>query len=142
MDSTARALNIKINFLNVIALPIAFGIGVDYASNLLARVQQEGRKRVASIVASTGGAVSLASLMTIIGYTSLLIAGNQGFVSFGQLAVLGEVATLTAATLILPSYLRWRYIREQVRKGALKPGPAPTPAEQEQAERKGGGRAA
>ena len=43
----------------------------------------------------------LASLTTIIGYGSLLIAGNQAFVSFGKLAVLGEITCVTAAILSL-----------------------------------------
>ena len=35
------ALGIKINFVNFIAFPITFGIGVDYAVNVMARYRQE-----------------------------------------------------------------------------------------------------
>lgn len=109
----ARIFAIKINFLNFIALPITFGIGVDYGVNLLARVRREGTGQLVNIVATTGGAVSLASLTTIIGYGSLLIAGNQGFVSFGKLAILGELTCLFAAVIVLPSFLRWRSLRKE-----------------------------
>lgn len=99
---------IKINFLNFIALPITFGIGVDYGVNIFQRYMQEGSENIVSVIKNTGGAVLLASLTTIIGYGSLLIAGNQAFVSFGKLAVLGELTCVTAAIFSLPAYLVWR----------------------------------
>jgi predicted RND superfamily exporter protein len=98
---------LKINFLNFIALPITFGIGVDYGVNVFQRYIQEGSENITAVIRNTGGAVMLASLTTIIGYGSLLIAGNQAFVSFGKLAVLGEITCVTAAILSLPAYLVW-----------------------------------
>jgi predicted RND superfamily exporter protein len=103
--------NLKINFLNFIALPITFGIGVDYGVNIFQRYRIEGRGSILKIVATTGGAVSLASLTTMIGYGSLLLAGNRAFFTFGRLAVLGEVCCLLAAIFSLPAYIRHREIR-------------------------------
>jgi uncharacterized protein len=40
-------------------------------------------------------------------YWSLLIAGSQAFVSFGILAVLGEVTCVCAAVVSLPAFLCW-----------------------------------
>jgi len=99
--------DIKINFLNFIALPITFGIGVDYGVNVFQRYREEGPGSIVSVVRNTGGAVALASLTTIIGYGSLLIAGNQAFVSFGLLAVLGEITCVIAAVVTLPAFLKW-----------------------------------
>jgi predicted RND superfamily exporter protein len=101
---------LKINFLNFIALPITFGIGVDYAVNIFARFKEEHQKidvKHAMVRAAyhTGGAVVLASCTTIIGWGSLLIAGNQAFVSFGKIAVLGEITCVTVAVLIIPASL-------------------------------------
>jgi len=95
----------KINFLNFIALPITFGIGVDYAVNVYSRYRQDGSRAIVSAIRHTGGAVVLCSLTTIIGYGSLLIAGSQAFVSFGELAVLGELTCLVAAMIAVPSLL-------------------------------------
>jgi hypothetical protein len=102
----------KINFLNFIALPITFGIGVDYGVNIVQRYRTEGRGKILQALRGTGGAVALASLTTIIGYGSLLLAGNQAFFSFGRIAILGEVTTLAAALLSLPAFL---YLRDQRR---------------------------
>jgi predicted RND superfamily exporter protein len=60
-------------------------------------------------VLSTGGAVTLCSLTTIIGYSSLLLAKNQALFLFGAVAVIGEVSCLSAALLALPATLLvWR----------------------------------
>ncbi|MDR3606820.1 MAG: MMPL family transporter [Oligoflexia bacterium] len=101
----------KINFLNFIALPITFGIGVDYGVNIVQRYRTEGAGKVLDAVRGTGGAVALASLTTIIGYGSLLMAGNQAFFSFGRIAIVGEGMTLSAALLVLPAYLYFRDMR-------------------------------
>ena len=51
------ALGIKINFVNFIAFPITFGIGVDYAVNVMARYLRDGERDVAGAMRGTGGAV-------------------------------------------------------------------------------------
>lgn len=96
----------KINFLNFIALPITFGIGVDYGVNIFQRYRIENRSGILPVLRQTGGAVLLASLTTVTGYGSLLIASNQAFVSFGKLAVLGEFTCVFAAVVSLPALIR------------------------------------
>ncbi len=104
----AGALHLRLNMLNFIALPITFGIGVDYATNVFQRRRLDHARSIGDVIRTTGGAVALCSLTTIIGYASLLVARNQALISFGLLAVLGEVACLAAALLALPAVLRWR----------------------------------
>ena len=107
---------IKVNYANFAAFPITFGIGVDYAVNIMARFRQErARPRdelpadperiVERVVLSTGGAVALCSLTTVIGYSSLLLAKNQALFLFGAVAVLGEASCLFAALFALPAVL-------------------------------------
>ena len=96
----------KINFLNFIALPITFGIGVDYGVNIFQRFRLEKGRDILRVIQETGGAVLLASLTTVIGYGSLLIASNQAFVSFGRLAIVGEFTCVFAAVVSLPALLR------------------------------------
>jgi len=112
---------IKVNYANFAAFPITFGIGVDYAVNIMARFRQERARRgpdglpahplaaVERSVLSTGGAVALCSLTTIIGYSSLLLAKNRALFLFGAVAVMGEISCLFAALLALPAVLLvWR----------------------------------
>ncbi|HSN16219.1 MAG TPA: MMPL family transporter, partial [Anaeromyxobacteraceae bacterium] len=125
----ASAVGMRLNMLNFIALPITFGIGVDYATNILQRRRLEQGRSITEVVRTTGGAVALCSLTTIIGYSSLLVARNQALVSFGVLADLGEVACLAAALFALPALLRWREIRRarpaEQPAGAAAGGPEP-----------------
>ena len=111
LGGATMLLHVKINFCNFVALPITFGIGVDYAVNVIARYAQDGSGDVSGAVRSTGAAVGLCSLTTIIGYSSLLLAKNRALYLFGLTAVLGEVACLTAAVIALPAFLvavkRW-----------------------------------
>jgi hypothetical protein len=107
MLALCMALGIKINFINFIAFPITFGIGVDYAVNVMARYMGDGRRDVRGAIMGTGGAVGLCSLTTILGYSSLLVAKNLGLFYFGFLAVLGEITCLVIAVIAMPAALVW-----------------------------------
>ena len=110
---------VKINFLNFIALPITFGIGVDYGVNIFSRYREEGGTNIIKVVQDTGAAVALASFTTVVGYGSLLIAQNQAFVSFGELAVFGELTCVFSAIISLPAvlvvYAQWVAAKEKRR---------------------------
>ena len=125
MLGATLASGMKINYINFVAFPITFGIGVDYAVNIMARYRQEladltGSSAPSSVGASTaamrfeairravhttGPAVALCSLTTILGYSSLLIAKNRALSSFGAVAVSGEVSCLSTAVAVLPAAL-------------------------------------
>jgi uncharacterized protein len=100
--------HMKLNFLNFVALPITFGIGVDYAVNIMQRVRREGTSNMRKIVVETGGAVVLCSLTTTLGYLSLTLSMNQAIVTFGIAAAAGEIACILAAVLVLPAALFWK----------------------------------
>ncbi len=94
---------VKLNFLNFAALPITFGIGVDYAVNVAQRYYADGKKNVVRALQTSGGAVVLCSLTTILGYLALLGSHNQAIRSLGAIGVVGEVSCLLAAVLVLPA---------------------------------------
>jgi predicted exporter len=94
---------VKLNFLNFAALPITFGIGVDYAVNVAQRYYGDARKNVVTALRTSGGAVVLCSLTTILGYLALLGSHNQAIRSLGTIGVVGEVSCLLSAVLVLPA---------------------------------------
>ena len=106
----------KINFLNFIALPITFGIGVDYGVNIFERYRHEKSRGILNALHQTGGAVMLSSFTTVTGYGSLLLASNQAFNSFGKLAVMGELTCVFAAVISLPSLLWYLELRKKAKK--------------------------
>ena len=109
---------VRINLLNFAALPITFGIGVDYAVNVMQRYHADGATSILYALRTTGGAVVLCSLTTMLGYFALVGSHNQGIRSLGVVAVVGEISCLAAAVLVLPS---WWYLVERRRKTASEP---------------------
>lgn len=99
--------NIKLNFLNFVALPISFGIGVDYAVNMYQRYRLEGKGSMAKVTKTTGAAVALCSSTTIIGYSVLMTSSSRALMSFGLVAVIGEVCCLIAALVSMPALVHW-----------------------------------
>ena len=125
MVGAAGWAGVHVTFLNFIALPITFGIGAEYALNVVTRYRED--KDILKAVTSTGAAVALCSWTTIVGYGSLLAARNQALRGFGAMAILGELACLGGAIIGLPVVLRWWAARGRV--GSLgKENPPPEPA--------------
>jgi predicted RND superfamily exporter protein len=98
---------VRLNFINFIALPITFGIGVDYPVNIYARYAQDRAKGMLAALRASGGAVILCSLTTNLGYLALLRSGNAAVRSLGAVAVLGETTCLLAAVAALPALIVW-----------------------------------
>lgn len=100
--------DIKLNFLNFVALPISIGVGADYALNVMKRREKEPDESLHRVFTETGGAVVLCSLTTTLGYLALLLSINRAVQSFGLAAAAGEITTLLSAMLVLPAFLIWR----------------------------------
>ncbi|MBI4124504.1 MAG: MMPL family transporter [Deltaproteobacteria bacterium] len=105
MGGWVALFSIKLNFFNFIAIPVTFGIGVDYGVNIYQRYKLEGKGSLPKVIQTTGGAVVLCSLTTLIGYATLIIAKNQALVSFGWIAILGEFGCLATALLFVPALM-------------------------------------
>lgn len=110
MVGIAGWMGMKITFLNFIALPFIFGIGVEYAIHVVAEYREHGSVR--STVVSAGGPVALCSWSAIVGYGSLLAARNGALQGLGALATIGELMCLAAAVLVLPAVLAFRRARQ------------------------------
>lgn len=114
LGGTVALLGMKINYMNFVTLPVAIGMGTDYAANIWSRWQERNGSldAMTEVIAETGAAVALCSLTTIIGYCSLLLAGNRALRSFGLTAALSEVCCLTAALVVLPILARYFFANE------------------------------
>lgn len=101
MVGAAGHADVRITFLNFIALPFIFGVGVEYAIHIATSFAERGS--AASAIASTGGVVALCSWTAIVGYGSLLGATNRALQGLGGVATLGELACLISAAVVLPA---------------------------------------
>jgi len=104
MTGLMGLLGLKINMLNIMAIPLIVGIGIDDGVHLLHRWHIE--KNVHHVFASTGKAVIITSLTTMLSFGSLVFATYRGFGSFGLALFIGTGMCLLASVLILPGFLK------------------------------------
>ena len=95
-------LDVRVNFLDFVALPITLGLGVDYAINI-AHPQDGMTLNAKQMLRSAGASVFVCSLTTMIGYGSLLVSENLAIRSFGIASLIGEVSCVTAALIVVPA---------------------------------------
>jgi hypothetical protein len=102
MIAVCALVGLKINFLDFVALPIALGLGIDYAINVAHRA---GRDDPGIALRSTGGTVLVCSLTTMIGYASLLVSNNLAIRGFGLASLIGEITCVVTALVLVPAII-------------------------------------
>ncbi len=121
-----RAFALDFNFVNVLALPIMIGIGVDNALHLIIRARQDGG--VYPAVTDTGRALVLCSLTTMWGFFSLFLPvlspPHWGMRSLGLVVAVGMAGVLGVSLFFVPSALELLW-RRRAPAGATASGAAP-----------------
>ena len=103
MVAICALLGLKVSFLDFVALPITLGLGIDYAINIAHR--QLATHDPITTLKTSGSAVFICSLTTIIGYGSLLVSQNLAIRGFGTASLIGEVTCVISALVIVPALL-------------------------------------
>ncbi len=105
MVGLMKTFGMMFTFVNVMGIPMIVGIGIDDGVHLLHRYRVEGVSQTPLVLKSTGKAIMLTSLTTMVGFGSLTLAEYRGFVSLGSLLVLGVFACFITTVLLLPSII-------------------------------------
>jgi predicted RND superfamily exporter protein len=92
---------VKLSMINIAAIPILLGIGVDVIVHLSHRLAEEGPGGIRRSLRTTGTAVTISTLTTMGSFGSLVLAGNRGVRSLGLLVVLGLTMVGVMGTLTL-----------------------------------------
>jgi predicted RND superfamily exporter protein len=100
-----KTLGLMLNIVNVMAIPMIVGIGIDDGVHILHRYRYEGLRRTPTVLKSTGKAVLLTSLTTMAGFGSLMTASYRGWVGFGALLVIGVGVCFLTTVLFIPSII-------------------------------------
>jgi predicted RND superfamily exporter protein len=95
----------KLNFFNVIAMPLLVGMGEDASLHIIARYREEGRDGLALAVRETGGAIFMTAWTTICGFAAILWADHRGLQSLAWVAVIGVCLVFATSVLLLPSLI-------------------------------------
>lgn len=95
--------DLRFNPANIMTLPLLVGIGTAYGIYVVQRYRETGDATFYG--KSTGRAVVLSALTTIVGFASLLIGAHRGIRSLGLLMSLGVISCLIASLVLLPALL-------------------------------------
>ena len=101
--------NHRLNFMNLVILPILLGFGVSHGLYLLHRFLEGTSPMVA--LRSVGAAVASSTLTAMAGFASLFFAQHQGLRSIGYVACLGLGTTLLVSFTVLAAVLQIIYDR-------------------------------
>ena len=97
---------VQMNIANLIVIPLFMGMAIDNGIHLVDRVLEPPRTAAQRATQSTGKAVVLSTLTTIVGFGSLMVARHAGIFSFGLLLALAVTCNLVAVFTVLPWLLR------------------------------------
>ncbi|MEA1940180.1 MAG: MMPL family transporter, partial [Candidatus Caldatribacteriota bacterium] len=79
MVGLMKLTGIQLTIVNVMGLPMIIGIGIDYGVHVVHRWRTEGTGKVNKIFASTGKAILLSALTTMLAFGSLIFSIWRGF---------------------------------------------------------------
>ncbi|MFQ5482922.1 MAG: MMPL family transporter, partial [Nitrospinaceae bacterium] len=104
-------LGVQFNMANLVILPLIIGIGVVNGVHILHRFRESPGAENNVLSKSTGQAVVLSSLTTMVGFGSLMTADHRGVYSLGLVLTLGVGCCLLASVTLLPAMLRFCTLR-------------------------------
>jgi predicted exporter len=94
------------NLLNLMALPLMLGTGVDYGIFMQLALRRHGGD-VGAVRRSIGRALLLCGGTAVVGFGSLAWSSNAGMASLGRVCAVGIGANMLIAVFLLPSW--WRH---------------------------------
>jgi len=97
----------QLTVVNVMGLPLIIGIGIDYGVHIVHRWRIEGSKKVYEIFSSTGKAILLTSITTMLAFGSLIFSIWRGFGSLGAAMFIGVGACFLSTAVILSGIIGW-----------------------------------
>jgi len=95
---------VDFNSANFLALPLILGIGLVFGIHVVHRTREEGVEGVFGH--STGPAIGLSALTTMIGFGTMIPAHHQGISSLGFVMAVGVGSNLLASIVFLPALVR------------------------------------
>jgi len=105
MVGLMQLTGMQLSVMNVMGLPMIIGIGIDYGVHILHRWRHEGRGKIRIVYSSTGKAILLTSLTTMLAFGSLVFSIWRGFGQLGGALFLGVGACFLTAVIILPGII-------------------------------------
>jgi len=105
MFGLMELLGMKLNLMNIFAVIMILGIGVDYGVHMLHRYREGQAGDVELAFRQVGKAILMAALTTILGFGTISLSDYPGLVSLGVASILGTGACAVGSLIVLPALL-------------------------------------
>jgi len=97
----------ELSIISVAIVALLMGLGVDYSIYLMNRLTEEKSiedkiTRIEKVFRSTGKAVLLSSITTVIGFSSLMISTMSPMIAFGLGCAIGIIFSFISAMILVP----------------------------------------
>ncbi|MBI5502311.1 MAG: MMPL family transporter [Deltaproteobacteria bacterium] len=122
----------KLNVISAFTFAILVGLGIDFGIHLGKRYEEErlgglgNEDAIARAFGSTGKAMALAMVTTVLAFATLLSSRFRGFSQFGELCAIGIPLSMIAAYVLFPAVVT---IADRVRPIRPRPGRPSLPPE-------------
>lgn len=100
--------DIAFNFVNVIVIPLMFGVGVDSGIHLVHRSHSKAAADDGLLGTTTARAVYYSAMTTTVSFGSLALSSHLGMASLGILLTIGMILTIICNLIVLPSLIALR----------------------------------
>ena len=100
LNCIMEILGWKWNLLNMMAIPMLLGMGVDFSIHMQLALRKS--QDLLQVRRSVGKALLLAGATTVAGFGSLAFSSNAGMASLGKTCALGIMIALLTAVYLLP----------------------------------------
>lgn len=94
------------NLMNITALPLLLGAGIDYGLHMQLALRRHGGD-IAEVRGTVGRALLLCAGTTVAAFGSLAWSTNTGLASLGRICAAGIACNCLVAVYLLPSWWRW-----------------------------------
>ena len=102
------------NLMNVMALPLLFGAGVDYAIHIQHALRRH-HGDVIQVRNTIGRAILLCAASTAVGFGTLGFGSNAGVASLGKVCAVGVILVALVSVFLLPAW--WRLTADRAESG-------------------------
>jgi len=107
MVGLMNIVGLLLNFMTLMGLPLIIGIGIDDGVHIMHRWQHEGNGKIFTVFSSTGKAILLTSLTTMLAFGSMIFSVFPAWAWFGGTLFLGVAACFVTTVVVLPGILGW-----------------------------------
>ena len=105
MIGLMQVFGLQLDLMNVMALPLILGIGIDDGVHVVHRWRLEGPRSASIVLSSTGKAVLLTSLTTILAFGSMMFSPFRGYASLSYALIFGVGACFLTTMIIVSAFM-------------------------------------